>query len=214
MAHAGLTQAELERRARLTRGFMSRPLREERKRVDPEYLQAIARACGVSYEWLATGTGEMFEPPTKPPADTPLALPLPPRVVREDTPPLVRAALLAYRHGPWEPEDVLAVLDVLRSGQGMVPMETEEQAVAIMTRWLRAAARLRAQGLPVTPLALAWAAGGDVDERSEALNHEAREELQRLGAEPPPVPVMPPSPSGRACPERDAHSHRVMRVSC
>lgn len=193
MAHAGLSQAELERRARLTRGFMSRPLREDRKRVDPQYLEAIARVCGVSFEWLSTGTGEMLSQ-ARPAEPAPVALPSLPRIVRGEISPLVRAALLAYRSGPWEPEDVIAVLDVLRSGQGMVPLEDEETAVRVMSRWLRAAARLRAQGQPVTAIALAWSSGPEIEARSDALNAEAREELKRLGAEPPTTPVLPPRP--------------------
>lgn len=107
-------------------------------------------------------------------------------------PPLVRAALLAYRAGFWEPEDILAVIDLVRGNRQLVPETSEPEAVKVMTRWLHVAKRLRLAGQPVTALAIAWSSGGDADERSAALNDEAREELERLGAKPPTEPIRPP----------------------
>lgn len=115
-----------------------------------------------------------------------------PSTVRPEVSPLVRAALLAYRGGLWEPEDLLGVLDLIRGNHQLVQPTDEAEAVKVMGRWLHAAQRLRLAGQPVTALAIAYAMGPEAEAISEALNAEAREELRRLGAEPPAEPVRPP----------------------
>jgi hypothetical protein len=119
-------------------------------------------------------------------------------VVQEDRPGLAGAVLLAFRAGDYEPDDVLAVLDILRTGASLLPVTSEAEAVEVMAGWLAAAKRLRLLGQPVTIQALAWQAHRGTNEaaavaaRSAVMNHEAQEAARELGVEPPPTPVRPP----------------------
>lgn len=161
----------------------------------PEYktLQKLADAGRVRFQWLAEGEGEAEYPPGAAPPG-----PMPERVVVGQHSPAVRALLLAYRAGEYDPEDVLALLDVLRGGEAMLSDGDEATATAVMAAWLRAVHRLRAAGHPVTFGRIAWqvSAGTEradesITARTVALNAEAKEELRGLGGEPPAEPVRP-----------------------
>lgn len=197
LSHVGLTQDEWSRAAGLSPGYVATTLTRATRNAGyaPSYeaLQKLAAAASVDVRWLAEGRGRpmLAEQPQAP-------LPVPQMLTtRDDHPGLARAVLVAYRAGQYEP-DVLAILELIRTGAAMLPVSSEEEAAEVMAGWLAAARRLRLAGQPVTMHGLAWEAHRTPPEqeaikaRSEALNHEAREELQRLGAEPPPVPVMPP----------------------
>lgn len=59
LKRAGLCQAELERKAGLTAGFLSRPLSGKAGTIrTQEKVRAIARVCGVNWLWLMHGEGE------------------------------------------------------------------------------------------------------------------------------------------------------------
>lgn len=59
LAYAGINQAELARRVRMSPGFVSDVLRGV-KRPGPELLLALRRSCGVSIDWLLSGEGTMI----------------------------------------------------------------------------------------------------------------------------------------------------------
>jgi transcriptional regulator with XRE-family HTH domain len=74
MKAAGLTQAELERRAKLNQSHLgvakARWLASKEHEIrEPRALMSIAEALGVTYDWLATGAGEEGQDPypTRPP---------------------------------------------------------------------------------------------------------------------------------------------------
>jgi transcriptional regulator with XRE-family HTH domain len=54
-----MSQQQLEQTAELSKGYVSRIQRGERVHVSPDVLRRVAEALEVSYEWLATGKGEM-----------------------------------------------------------------------------------------------------------------------------------------------------------
>jgi len=57
-----MPQQALENETRLSRGYISRVSQGERTKLSPEMLRRIADGLRVSYEWLATGRGEMDDP--------------------------------------------------------------------------------------------------------------------------------------------------------
>lgn len=57
---AGLSQTELGKAFGLTRSSVSQ-WESEGTEPTPSNLRSIAVKCGVSYEWLATGTGTMLK---------------------------------------------------------------------------------------------------------------------------------------------------------
>lgn len=159
-------------------------------RMPEDGATELARVANVSVTWLRTGRGEMSG-----------SDPLPARTV--PTSPggsLARLALVeALRRDPskYTGEDFLAAMDAVREGEAMLPRD-EEARIVTMGRLLRATARLRAEGQPVTLTTLAWTlAAGEVDEK---LNEEARASLAALGAEPPGEPVRTPARGVQAVP--------------
>lgn len=164
---AGISRAELSRRAGLSDGYVSSTL--SKARTDPTFtpdlatLRKIAEAAGVPLRWLETGEGD--------PGDAAREERPPVARVRVETPPgtvlaldkypdhLV-AMLWAFKRGEsYEPEDVLAALAAASSGRTRLP-DDREAAVDAMGNILRAARRLRLSGAEVTQDALLWALAG------------------------------------------------------
>lgn len=60
----GLSATSLEDGRSITRGYMSKLLKDGRKsfRISPEKLQVLATKLHVSYHWLSTGLGSMNDP--------------------------------------------------------------------------------------------------------------------------------------------------------
>lgn len=54
-----MSRQGLEEEARLSRGYVSRIVKGERLKLSPEVMRRMADALGISYEWLATGRGDM-----------------------------------------------------------------------------------------------------------------------------------------------------------
>lgn len=205
--HAGLNQKQLEDRAGLTRGYLSRVVNGERSRVEAGKLSRIAHACGVDFAWLSTGDGAML-----PASVTTTATPPPPSATRDE--PVTEGAVTVQRdtNNPFEVAladafrrgkdfvlgDLDAVRGLLRNGASL--LKDEANLVDAATSWLRAVSTLRRDGRPVTFETAMYrmaTLGSErsaraLDARTEALNAEARLELQKLGAEPPRQPVMPP----------------------
>lgn len=55
----GWTPTRLEREAKFSKGHLSKMKKGKGVKVEAETLSKISRALDVSYEWLATGAGEM-----------------------------------------------------------------------------------------------------------------------------------------------------------
>lgn len=170
----------------LAAGQSERYLAVQRNRSadDPNYVlpekaaAKLAEVAKVNPEWLRFGRGPRDVATTSP------AAPVAVRVPRDAE----LALLEAFRRGSGTPEDVLAVLEVLRGGEANLPAD-RESAVATMSRMLRAAARLRRDQRPVNAMSLAWIIAG---EHADA-NAEGREQLAGLGATPPQEPVRTPA---------------------
>lgn len=140
--HAGLNQAQVETRAKLSKGYLSRVASGSREPKTGN-LAAIASACGVDVGWLSTGSGPMTRPGVT--------------VVRDDAPPVdlsdavspleaaIGAAFKAERHTI---RDIDAVRKVLRSSGQLQATDADLKAAA--EAWLDAAAQLRREDLPVT----------------------------------------------------------------
>ena len=65
---AGVSQGWLEQAAALPKGYASRILKGQRKRLNPDLLERIAASLKVDYAWLATGRGQA---PEGAPAESP-----------------------------------------------------------------------------------------------------------------------------------------------
>lgn len=97
-----ISQHGVEYEARLSRGYISRIVKGERMRLSPEVMRRIADVLEVSYEWLATGRGEMEIRKTGGPGDAgPLLHPL--------------EAALAYHRGKWSAPAVAAARALVQS---------------------------------------------------------------------------------------------------
>ncbi len=186
MEHAGLNQKQVEERAKLSLGYMSRVLHGQRERVDAARLDRIANACGVDFEWLSTGKGGMTSRRATDVEGTPTAAP-----EHEESNPLEDALAAAFRQGSFALADLDVVRALLRNGAAL--LRDKEHLVDAARSWLHAAAALRKTSTPVTFATLAWQmttqgsarAGGALGERDAALNREAQRELQALGGEAP-----------------------------
>jgi transcriptional regulator with XRE-family HTH domain len=208
MEHAGLNQKQLESRAKLSQGYTSRVLSGQRVHLDAVRLDRIAAACGVDFEWLSTGKGAMLagrhdgdagdgaagdgaaeerrggragDGPAERAGDGPA----------EEINPLEDALAAAFRQGAFALTDLDAVRGLVRNGAAL--LRGKEHLVDAARAWLAAAASLRKGGTPVTFATLAWqmsTAGRPrgaeaLARRDEAMNREAQQELQALGAEAP-----------------------------
>src|SRR5882724_3119125 len=62
MSALGLNQEQVEKKADLSKGYLSRILNGERRNLGPAIFDRLARVLGVSAPWLASGlnlTGDM-----------------------------------------------------------------------------------------------------------------------------------------------------------
>ena len=57
--HLGISQSELARRMKLHRSCVGHWEGVAKANPGPDRLADLARICGISYEWLATGRGSM-----------------------------------------------------------------------------------------------------------------------------------------------------------
>jgi transcriptional regulator with XRE-family HTH domain len=186
MEHAGLNQKQVEERAKLSLGYMSRVLHGQRERVDAARLDRIANACGVDFEWLSTAKGAMT---SRRAVDAEVEAPA--EGDHEAPTPLEDALATAFRQGNFALTDLDAVRGLVRNGAAL--LRDKEHLVDAARSWLHAAAALRKASTPVTFATLAWQmttqgsarVGGALGERDAALNREAQRELQALGGEAP-----------------------------
>ncbi len=189
MEHAGMNQKQLETRARLSLGYMSRVLNGQRERIDASRIDRIAAACGVDFEWLSTGKGGMVSRRAEARGDVAVE-PVEPAPAEESN-PLEDALAAAFRQGSFALADLDAVRALVRNGAAL--LRDKEHLVDASRSWLLAAASLRKANTPVTFATLAWQmtaaasprAAGSMHDRDAALNREAQRELQALGAEAP-----------------------------
>lgn len=112
LAHAGLSQAELARRAGLSQPTVNAMCQSPPKR-GTAYLLPMARALGVRPQWLATG-----DPPMTPPVAAHLAQPytLEEGATAPDRPPFQRIPPMDGEHtppGPHPSEGVMLGADEL-----------------------------------------------------------------------------------------------------
>lgn len=156
---------------------------------DPGYelpektARALADAANVDETWLRFGRGsrerrQPTEAPTQPGALAGAAAPAAYQAAE-------LAALEAFRWGICDPEDLVALLAVLRGGEIVLPDEHEHAVVALATM-LRAARALRRQGRPVTLAAIVWLLA-----RPE-LQVEGLDLARELGVTPPDPPRRTP----------------------
>lgn len=209
MKAAGLNQAELERAAGLTVGFMSRPLSGRRHSMAADRSARIAQVLGVAVEWLATGSGAPgrddlglpgAEASAKHGGDGGAARVEPARPAVAVDPEGQRrfghALAEAFRRGSFELEDLDAIRSLLQNAGAL--LRDASDLVDAAEAWMRAAASLRQERRPVTIETLAYRmysqgvarAEQGMRARSEALNEEADRQLRTLGAEAPPKPVV------------------------
>lgn len=210
MKAAGLNQAELERAAGLTVGFMSRPLSGRRHSMAADRSARIAQVLGVAVEWLATGNGPSGRDDLGPPvveAPTGRVADNSSRGAPEAARPVVavdpegqrrfgHALAEAFRRGAFELEDLDAIRSLLQNAGAL--LRDASDLVDAAEAWMRAAASLRQERRPVTIETLAYRmysqgvarAEQGMRDRSEALNDEADRQLRSLGAEVPAKPVV------------------------
>jgi hypothetical protein len=125
--------------------------------------------------------------------------PRPVRRATNDPNPLEEALAEAFRQGSFALSDLDAVRELVRSGAAF--LRDKEHLVDAARSWLHAAAVLRKANTPVTFATLAWQmtthgsarASEALDARDHALNREAQQELQSLGAHAPREPVRVPT---------------------
>lgn len=196
LVHSGLNQREVEQRAELSRGYLSRVVGGERVRVDAGRLQKIAQATGVMFAWLSTGQGPKLAPLGEAPEAE--RAERAERVERDEHNPFELALAEAFREGPFALSDLDAVRGLLRRGATL--LRHEVNLVEAASTWLRAAAMLRVEGRPVTIETLVYRVAlgtspreaSSLEARSAELNREAHASLRKLGGRAPEKPVLPP----------------------
>ncbi|MCC6557272.1 MAG: helix-turn-helix transcriptional regulator [Polyangiaceae bacterium] len=106
-----MSQKGLEDEARMSRGYVSRLLKGERLKLSPELLRRIADTLRVSYEWLATGRGDMDA--ASPPA------------ARVEQLAFALEAAIAYHQGKWSAPTVAAARALAHNpeAEGLQPHE-------------------------------------------------------------------------------------------
>lgn len=167
IAAAG-SAGELARRAGLSQNYIgtlkTRIRKDAAARPEESAMEALARAGGVSYEWLRKGTGDRapaaHETPQAPsPSDEPFA-------------DAIAAAFNGKRH-------TLADLDAARrvARETFTHLSDRSDTEAIAATWLDAAAALRRAGKEATPTAilmhLSELAARGTSARDQAANDEA-----------------------------------------
>jgi len=159
-------------------------------RPPAEVLRQLADAAEVDLAWLDKGIGTRpASAPRQQPARARASRPTPANGTPLDTAnPLLRALLLAWRGSDCDPEDYEALASIIRGGAGQLAATTDDQASAILTRWLGIARRLRLAGKPVTFETLAYEGM-----RPAAVDAQGASELASLGGTAPASPVRVPS---------------------
>jgi transcriptional regulator with XRE-family HTH domain len=151
MAHAGLNQTQLEQKAGLTEGYMSRPLKGERSNMAGERLTRIAKACGVNPVWLMTGDGSMLAPHEPPRELTVERDTTPPPQMHDDETPLERAITAAFDPTRYSRHDLNAAADAARTLHRWAKTGSDPSWAR---DFLEAAKRMRVEGEPTTPQAV------------------------------------------------------------
>lgn len=173
--HANLKRYELEERADLGSGWLSK----RRQKIDTGKLASIARVCSVRVEWLAHGSGAMDS------ADPQHDLAHDPGPVREDT-PFERALVGALDPERHSLRDLDALRSVVRRIDLMARLDLNLSEAA--KSWLDASARLRGLGIEVTVETLLGMVTPQVSKvveaREAAANADADAELRAKGMEP------------------------------
>lgn len=213
----GMAESEADRlrRARTSRGLTQEKLADAagvdqtaiskaetgKMRMEDATAGRVADALGVNLVWLREGKGAGPEPASataSPPArrgDSAPPVVASPMVVRE--PGTAELALLAAYVEDSErldPRDFLAGLDLIRASEQMLP-RGREGAIGSMKKLLRAIARARRDGLPITLATLV----GEL--LTEDANAEGLAQLRELGGEPPREPVRTPPRGTQAVPK-------------
>lgn len=189
MHHARIRRAvHLEEEAGLAKGSLSRLFTGGRQTLRKhDQIEAVAKACGVSVEWLMTGRGSMLLPAAPVGAAQ--------VVVESDVTPWERALATAFRGGDFELRDLEATKSATRDGGAR--LKDAPELVRAATRWLHAAKALRLAGEEITVAALMLRLAGAADEsRQETENARANAELQAVGGERPLAPVPVPRRKG------------------
>jgi len=178
IAAAG-SAGELARRAGLSQNYIgtlkTRIRKDATARPDESAMEALARAGGVSYEWLRKGTGDR----------APAAYETPQSPSRSDEPfaDALAAAFSGKRH-------TLADLDAARrvARETFTHLRDGADTEAIAATWLDAASSLRRSGKEPTPTAilmhLSELASGSASAREQTANADADASLRAKGIEP------------------------------
>jgi len=102
-----MSRQGLEEEARLSRGYVSRIVKGERLKLSPELMRRVSDALGISYEWLATGRGDINDLSGGSLAANPVA------TQRSKSFPL--EAAIAYHEGKWSAPAVAAARAMVNS---------------------------------------------------------------------------------------------------
>jgi hypothetical protein len=151
--HAGVKKAaELERRANLHRGYLSRPLSGERTFLAWDHADRLGEVTGISTEWIMSGRGEKFRVAdgdgTASRARAPVAAEPKPDPRASALASLETALSFAFDGTRHHIRDCDAVRAVLRDSLEITVSDTELREAARL--WLDAAMELRLQGMAVT----------------------------------------------------------------
>lgn len=177
MTYARLSPTELEVKANLKKGYLSRPLGGGRTRLSIPYLRQIADACEVDYTWLSTGTGEMAGLQRQSPPSSPA--PTESVESSDETQSLVTALFRVMDPTAFTEADFLAARRALVDTFAYAKDGTSVGERALTA--LRSARSLRLDGLPVhTASILSRAAFGRIPETAQQARVDANE--QRIAA--------------------------------
>jgi len=164
-AQKGLTKKGWSRAAGFSENYIA--MQGQRAKREPAFVlpedgaAALARAAGISAEWLRFGTESHGHEVTPAPQD-----------LRGST-LLESAVLSAWRRTDFPTETVTAVQTLARAVRTSIP-GGEAAAEAVAMRWLRAADRMRRDGQPVTWEGLALGAALiDLTDEAASLGIEA-----------------------------------------
>jgi transcriptional regulator with XRE-family HTH domain len=210
---SGLTQNALETDAKLPKGYVSRILKGERKRLGAEMIDRMADVLGVDQSWLGTGRGSMAKAAGTSGQASPVAEPSsPPYGQATDTAPVAlqpaggatalgtsatstfvvdddQEAILdaAFRRGDFTTLSSVVARHMLKNRGFLVKPGAD--VVHMVALWMGAATRLQRRGELVTPDAVMAELVDKLVEISRPAIEQQNEELRKrlkeeLGLEP------------------------------